>query len=96
LDAWARGQWEAILYYMVGTAGSDVGQDSNMAEATPSMIALLIYGEFVSKKGNRVNITKDGFTFLLQDTNAQVWNWLIVYFNKGEEVRDVIYLLGML
>jgi transcription initiation factor TFIIH subunit 4 len=95
LDNWARSQWEAILYYMVGTAGAEVAQDSNMTRATNSMIELLKYGQFVSQKGNRVNITKDGFSFLLQETNAQVWSWLICYFNKGEEVsrRELLSII---
>jgi transcription initiation factor TFIIH subunit 4 len=91
LDAWARGQWEAILYFMVGTTGSEAAVSRDMARATPSMKTLLSSGGFVVVKGERVNITKEGFTFLLQETHAQVWSLLIVYLNKGEEVSRPLY-----
>ena len=81
LDKWARGQWESILYYMVGStaAGLNAGK-----KITKSIRTLLELGEFVVVRGERAVITKDGFTFLLQEANAQVWNLLIVYLDNGE------------
>jgi transcription initiation factor TFIIH subunit 4 len=36
-------------------------------------------------------ITKDGFSFLLQDTNLQVWALLIQYLEMAEEVCKNVY-----
>jgi len=44
-------------------------------------------GGYVSAKGPRVNITKNGFAFLLQEIHAQVWSLLTLYLNKGEELN---------
>jgi transcription initiation factor TFIIH subunit 4 len=89
LDEYARRQWENILYYMVGstvgfaTAGA-LGQD--VGEGTK---ALLKMGEFVKVNNGRVSITRAGFTFVLQETNAQVWSLLIVYLRNSPQVRFI-------
>jgi transcription initiation factor TFIIH subunit 4 len=85
LDAWARGQWEAILYYMVGSVGAALNSKAG-ARATSSMKKILELGNFVSVRGGRVNITKEGFAFLLQEANTQVWTLLIVYLGSAESV----------
>jgi transcription initiation factor TFIIH subunit 4 len=96
LDAWARGQWQALLYYMVGAAGSGATQHpTNIPAATSSMMTLLDSGNFVSSKAGRTHITKDGFAFLLEETHAQVWSLLIVYLNKGEEVSYAGLILSV-
>lgn len=87
LDAWARGQWEAILYYMVGSVGAALNSQAG-ARATSSMKKILELGNFVSVRGGRVNITKEGFAFLLQEANAQVWSLLIVYLGSAESVSS--------
>ncbi|KAF2660491.1 transcription factor Tfb2 [Lophiostoma macrostomum CBS 122681] len=100
LDEYARKQWENILYYMVGstvgfaTAGA-LGQD--VGEGTK---ALLKMGEFVKVNNGRVSITRAGFTFVLQETNAQVWSLLIVYLRNSPQLgmseTDVLSFLFML
>jgi transcription initiation factor TFIIH subunit 4 len=86
LDAWARGQWEAILYFMVGSVGAALNSKAG-ARATSSMKKILEMGNFVSVRGGRVNITKQGFAFLLDEANTQVWTLLIVYLGSAESVR---------
>jgi transcription initiation factor TFIIH subunit 4 len=95
LDAWARGQWEAILYYMVGSVGAALNSKAG-ARATSSMKKILELGNFVSVRGGRVNITKEGFAFLLQEANTQVWTLLIVYLGSAESVgvTDSVMLLA--
>lgn len=85
LDEWARKQWESILYYMVGSTGTGgLGGGSQIAGGT---IHLLEWGDYVKIKGGKPRITKNGFEFLLQEPNAQVWNLLIVYLSNAESVR---------
>lgn len=97
LDDFARTQWEAILYYIVGSAGSGVGAP---AEISPSTKTLLAMGDFVEIKGRHPSITQAGFTFLLQEVNAQVWSLLIVYLENSDQLGmdsvDVLSFLFML
>lgn len=84
LDLFARGQWEAILHYMVGSAGSTLGGG---AEISPGTKTLLDLGHFIESRGGRATITQAGFSFLLQEVNAQVWSLLIVYLENAHKVR---------
>ncbi|EOD52920.1 putative tfiih and nucleotide excision repair factor 3 complexes subunit protein [Neofusicoccum parvum UCRNP2] len=97
LDLFARGQWEAILHYMVGSAGSTLGGG---AEISPGTKTLLDLGHFIESRGGRATITQAGFSFLLQEVNAQVWSLLIVYLENAHKLKmdnvDVLSFLFML
>jgi len=85
LDKYAREQWESILYYMVGsTSGLRNGQalGQSVGNGTRKLLEL---GNFVNVR-HGVAITKIGFTFLLQEVNAQVWSLLIVYLKQAPGV----------
>lgn len=84
LDRFARDKWEAILYYMVGSAGA--GLAATGATTSQGTRTLLELGYFVEMKGSRAVITQAGFTFLLQDSNAQVWSLLVVYLKNAQQV----------
>lgn len=82
LDEYAKAQWETILFYMVGgAAGVDVKSDIGAGTKR-----LLHAGDLVRTYHGQPRITKEGFTFVLQETNAQVWNLLIVYLKMGNDV----------
>jgi len=83
LDTFARRQWEAILYYVVGSANAGLGAEVDISEGTKR---LLQNGEFVAIKGRQAVITQAGFTFLLQEINAQIWSLLIVYLEVSSSV----------
>ncbi|KAF2872135.1 transcription factor TFIIH subunit p52/Tfb2 [Massariosphaeria phaeospora] len=100
LDEFAQGQWENILFYMVG---STVGLSSSNAlgrDVGEGTKALLRLGEFVKSTHARVSITRAGFTFVLQETSAQVWSLLIVYLKHADQLgmseTDVLSFLFML
>ncbi|KAK3075113.1 RNA polymerase II transcription factor B 52 kDa subunit [Teratosphaeriaceae sp. CCFEE 6253] len=94
LDAFARRQWEAILYYVVGSAQAGLGRD---AHVSPSTQKLLQIGEFVAVRGTKAHITQAGFTFLLQEVNAQIWTLLIVYLEYAPQLdMDPIDVLAFL
>jgi transcription initiation factor TFIIH subunit 4 len=83
LDEYARKQWENILFYMVGStvglsSSGALGQD--IGNGTKELLKM---GEFVKVYNSRVSITRQGFTFVLQETNAQVWSLLIVYLRNS-------------
>jgi transcription initiation factor TFIIH subunit 4 len=86
LDEYAQKQWENILFYMVGStvglaSAKVLGQD--VGEGTKSLLKI---GEFVRIMNGKITITKQGFTFVLQETNAQVWSLLIVYLRNSPTV----------
>ncbi|KAF2738137.1 transcription factor Tfb2 [Polyplosphaeria fusca] len=100
LDEYARKKWENMLFYMVGSTvglatSSAVAQD--VGEGTKQ---LLRAGNFVKTTHGRVSITREGFAFVLQETNAQVWSLLIVYLKYAPELgmseTDVLSFLFML
>ena len=84
LDDYARKQWEAILYYIVGSAGPGA---SNALPITARTRELLKAGNLVETKGRTDTITAAGFTFLLQEVNAQVWDLLVIYLDQADKVR---------
>ncbi|KAL8674135.1 MAG: hypothetical protein Q9168_001472 [Polycauliona sp. 1 TL-2023] len=98
LDEFARRQWEGVLGYMVGSTG--IGLNDEGANLSLSVKHLLKYGHLVEVKGRSVDITQDGFAFVLQEVNAQVWTILILYLENAEELGmdrvDVLSFLFML
>ncbi|KAI4117958.1 MAG: hypothetical protein LQ345_001885 [Seirophora villosa] len=98
LDDFARKQWEGVLGYMVGSTG--IGLRDEGANLSPSVKHLLQYGGLVDVKGRNVDITQDGFAFVLQEVNAQVWTILVLYLENAEQLGmdhvDVLSFLFML
>jgi transcription initiation factor TFIIH subunit 4 len=94
LDTLARRQWEAILYYVVGSANTKLSSDVDISAGTKR---LLHNGMFVVTKNRETRITKQGFEFLLQEINAQVWTLLIVYLEVSAELQmDSVDVLSFL
>ena len=102
LDNFARNQWEGILGYMVGN--SAVPLDSNAVQPSRSVKELLKHGHLIDiGPGNVPKITKEGFAFVLQDVNTQVWALLFLYVNIAEtlnmskvEVLSFLFLISSL
>jgi transcription initiation factor TFIIH subunit 4 len=83
LDQWARAKWEAILYYMVGAMDRVSASAEKIANGT---MQLLAYGGFVQPMGSGTKITKEGFSFILQEANTQVWQLLLQYLEQVPQV----------
>jgi transcription initiation factor TFIIH subunit 4 len=84
LDQWSRAKWEAILYYMVGAMEFMSASSEKISNGT---MQLLSFGGFVQQSGPRAKITKEGFSFILQEANTQVWQLLLVYLDQVPNVR---------
>ncbi|KAI7461922.1 TFIIH and nucleotide excision repair factor 3 complexes subunit [Hortaea werneckii] len=94
LDTFARKQWEAILYYVVGSANAGLASELDISAGTKQ---LLQKGEFVALRGRTPVITQSGFTFLLQEINAQIWTLLIVYLEVSSSLQmDPVDVLSFL
>ena len=86
LDDFARRQWEAVLGYMVGSTGINITDEGViLSEGVKSLLGV---GGLVSIRGKRVEITQNGFAFILQEVNAQVWTVLIQYLDNAPQVRN--------
>ena len=95
LDEYARRQWEGVLGYMVGTSGLGVQRD--VVSLSKGVKQLLQYGHLVEIRDRRVEITQDGFAFVLQDVNTQVWHILILYVESAEEIgMDSVEVLSFI
>ena len=84
LDEFARRQWEGVLGYMVGSTGLNIASEG--VTLSQSVKMLLADGGLVEARGKTVDITKDGFAFILQEVNAQVWTMLILYLQNADRV----------
>ena len=84
LDKFAIRQWEGVLGYMVGSTG--IGLADGGVQLSPGVKTLLEIGKLVEVRGKTVEITQDGFAFILQEVNAQVWTMLILYLQNAEAV----------
>ncbi|KAL9618750.1 MAG: hypothetical protein Q9160_006544 [Pyrenula sp. 1 TL-2023] len=87
LDTFARNQWEGILSYMVGNT-ANIELDASVIEHKPSssVVELLRTGNFIQLFGKTAKITKEGFAFVLQDINSQVWALLFLYVDNAERL----------
>lgn len=90
LDAFARNQWEGILGYMVGNSAMPLEATNTNVDPSPGVKELLKAGHLIeltgsSRLGHSAKITKDGFAFVLQDINTQVWSLLFLYVDHAED-----------
>ncbi|CEP64098.1 TFIIH/NER complex subunit TFB2 LALA0_S10e02212g [Lachancea lanzarotensis] len=96
LDQYAANKWESILHFMVGTPLTQ----------TPSrnVLSLLQHSKLMEENNTgELQITNEGFQFLLQDANAQIWTLLLQYLRLAEtlqmdpvDVLNFIFMLGAL
>ncbi|ROT42549.1 transcription factor tfb2 [Sodiomyces alkalinus F11] len=81
LDEHARQKFDAILHYIVHSVAPGLieagGPKSSVKE-------LLLAGGMVRRQGGVTSITQTGFTFLLQEKNAQVWTLLLLWIEAME------------
>jgi len=82
LDEYARTRWEGILQYVVSSAGGG----HSTAGPTAAVKQLLEAGRMVAQNRHTSGITQAGFTFLLQEVNAQVWTLLLLWMENAELV----------
>lgn len=94
LDSFATHQWEIILHFMVGNYTH-----------TPSkgVLFLLENSNLINSSKHSHNITSNGFQFLLQDVQFQLWQLLLQYLSLSQirqmdlvEVLSFLFILGTL
>lgn len=85
LDAYAMGRWRCVLHYMVGTgSASSGGGDSEVI--SPDAVRILLHANLMKRdERDGITITRQGFQFLLLDTQSQVWHFMLQYLETCEE-----------
>ena len=103
LDRYARKKWEDILHFVVSSVGykSAPGASGESAGPNKSVKELLAAGKLVDRRSSGAyGITQAGFTFLLQEANAQVWTLLLLWLNtmdkNGDSGLDPVDMLSFL
>lgn len=84
LDNYAMSRWRCVLHYMVG-AGATRGPDGETI--SPDAVRILLNANLMKRDehdGSPV-ITRQGFQFLLLDTQAQVWHFMLQYLDTCEQ-----------
>jgi transcription initiation factor TFIIH subunit 4 len=85
LDEYARVQWEGILHFVVSSVGEGMRQAGQGPTATVKQ--LLEAGNLVTRaRHSGGGITQAGFSFLLQEVNAQVWTLLLLWIENADKV----------
>lgn len=69
---------------MVGSTGLSIVDEG--VKLSHGVKTLLQAGGLVKVRGKKVDITKEGFAFILQEVNAQVWTVLVYYLDNAEQV----------
>ncbi|TMW50221.1 hypothetical protein DOY81_004722 [Sarcophaga bullata] len=83
LDQYAMSRWRCVLHYMVGTGGSGKSQESEII--SPDAVRILLHANLMKREDSVVTITRQGFQFLLLDTQSQVWHFMLQYLDTCEE-----------
>ena len=102
LDEHARRQWEGILGYMVGSSAMLFEGDNQPIKPSPGAMELLKAGHLIelsgsSYRGQTPKITKEGFAFVLQDVNTQIWTLLFLFVSNAKAFEmDPIDVLSFL
>ncbi|KAI1458755.1 transcription factor Tfb2 [Annulohypoxylon moriforme] len=83
LDKYARKKWDDILHYVVSATGLTI--EKGTSGPKQSVKDLLMAGRLVERSQDEdggygdLKITHIGFSFLLQEANAQVWALLLLW-----------------
>ncbi|KAI1164431.1 transcription factor Tfb2 [Nemania serpens] len=92
LDRYAQKKWDDILHFVVNSVGfssSSASEDRGSNGPKQSVKDLMMRGRLVERRGGSgINITQAGFTFLLQEANAQVWTLLLLWLESADALAS--------
>ncbi|KAI0452969.1 transcription factor Tfb2 [Xylaria acuta] len=90
LDRYAQKKWDDILHFVVNSVGFSSGPGDRSSNGPKQSVKdLMIRGHLVERRGGSgINITQAGFTFLLQEANAQVWTLLLLWLESADAVAS--------
>lgn len=100
LDNYAMARWRCVLHFMVGASGLSKGPENE--GISPDAVRILLHANLMKRDesdGSPV-ITRQGFQFLLLDTQSQVWHFMMQYLDtcesKGLNLAECLSMLFQL
>lgn len=106
LEAYTQSSWDSVLHFLVGSDDNDrkmtEGDRSTYVQEPPEAMVLFLTQiglmqedpDYKGKDRSRAPlvITSKGYEFMLRDTNAQVWQFVLQYMNSMSkyEFKDLI------
>ncbi|EED95856.1 transcription factor of TFIIH family, partial [Thalassiosira pseudonana CCMP1335] len=101
LETYTQSSWDSVLHFLVGSDETDRGSGYGIEEPPEAMVQFLMRIGLMQVdpdfKGNDKSraplvITSKGYEFMLRDTNAQVWQFVLQYLNSmaHHEQKDFI------
>ncbi|KAK2722084.1 general transcription factor IIH subunit 4-like [Artemia franciscana] len=92
LDSYATERWNAVLQYIVS-----IEKSKECGTSTDAAKILHHAGLMNRNDKGELEVTRDGFQFLLMDTNSQVWYFILQYLESLEERKqDLVECLSFL
>ncbi|KAH9907541.1 RNA polymerase II transcription factor B subunit 2-like protein [Xylariomycetidae sp. FL2044] len=88
LDSYAKKKWDDILHYVVSSVSYASVNTGSSNGPKQSVKDLLLGGHLIERKGASITITQGGFTFLLQESNAQVWTLLLLWLAAADALAN--------
>jgi transcription initiation factor TFIIH subunit 4 len=96
LDRYAQKKWDDILHFVVNSVENDSDGfgdrgfvDRSSSGPKQSVKELMMRGHLVERRGGAgLRITQAGFTFLLQESNAQVWTLLLLWLESADAIAS--------
>ncbi|GAB1301005.1 General transcription factor IIH subunit 4 [Apodemus speciosus] len=90
LDKYAEERWEVVLHFMVGSPSAAVSQDLAQLLSQAGLMKS-------TEPGEPPCITSAGFQFLLLDTSAQLWYFMLQYLQTAQSRgMDLVEILSFL
>ncbi|RMZ77380.1 hypothetical protein DV737_g4395, partial [Chaetothyriales sp. CBS 132003] len=102
LDEYARDRWEGILGFMVNSSEVLLPNEPRPRPPSAFVIKLLQGGGLIelsgtASRGQTATVTKEGFAFVLQDINTQLWALLFLYVDSAGSLQmDPVDVLSFL
>ncbi|RMD40874.1 hypothetical protein DV735_g4254, partial [Chaetothyriales sp. CBS 134920] len=102
LDEYARDRWEGILGFMVNSSEVLLPGEPRPRPPSAFVIKLLQGGGLIelsgtASRGQTATVTKEGFAFVLQDINTQLWALLFLYVDSAGSLQmDPVDVLSFL
>lgn len=86
LDTYAMSRWRSVLHYMVGgTLRDSTDPESGISVDAARVLLRANLMKRDEDDENQTVISRQGFQFLLLDTQAQVWYFMMKYLDTCEE-----------
>ena len=101
LEAHTQSQWDSVLHFLVGSEDNDGNGANGIEEPNVAMVNFLTRiglmqedPDYTGKDRSHAPlvITSKGYEFMLRDTNAQVWQFVLQYLNSmaHHDLKDTI------